>query len=250
MSQNWKNAVVIGASSGIGKAIAEELIKHGVNVALVSRRQERLREIAERAKAAGSRAKVLCYAHDVHQYSEAEPLLQTIAHDLGGLDLVVYASGVMPSVEEHEYTFSKDREMIEVNLLGAIAWLNEAAKRFEQTRQGTIIGISSIAGERGRRGNPVYCTSKAAFTTYLESLRNRLGRYGVKVVTIKPGFVDTDMTRGKPGVFWLISAETAAKETLHVAHRGSTSAFIPARWGVVAFVLRMIPSFLFKYLPI
>ena len=69
---------------------------------------------------------------------------------------------------------------MEVNTLGAMAWLNEAANRFERTKRGTIVGISSIAGDRGRRGNPAYCTSKAALATYLEALRNRLGRFGVE----------------------------------------------------------------------
>ncbi len=248
MSQNWKNAVVIGASSGIGKAIAEELLKHNINVAVVARRMDKLQEIADRAKASNGSVRVLCYEHDVRNYAEVEPLFQTIAHDLGGLDLVVYASGVMPNITENEYTFSKDFEMMEVNIIGAIAWLNEAAKRFEQTKKGTIIGISSIAGERGRRGNPIYCTSKAALTTYLESLRNRLGRYGVKVVTIKPGFIDTDMTRGKPGLFWLISAEQAAKESLRAAQHGRSSAFVPGKWWLVATIIKMIPSFLFRYL--
>ena len=245
--QNWKNAVVIGASSGIGKALAELLIKQGVNTALVSRRRGPMTEIASKATM-GTIARV--YEHDVTQYDEVAPLLQQIAHDLGGLDLVIYSSGVMPSVEENEYSFDKDREMIEVNLLGGMAWLNEAAKRFERTKTGTIVGISSVAGDRGRRGNPAYCTSKAAFSTYLESLRNRLSRFGVKVVTIKPGFIDTDMTRGKPGLFWLISAEEAAKQILEASKAGVSTAYIPGRWRYVAAALKSIPSFVFKRLPV
>ena len=73
--------------------------------------------------------------------------------------------------------------MFEVNLIGAVAWLNEVAQRFARARGGTIVGISSVAGDRGRRGNPAYCTSKAALTTYLEALRNRVARFGVAVVT-------------------------------------------------------------------
>ncbi len=97
--------------------------------------------------------------------------------------MIVYSSGVMRPLDEHEYSFQKDREILEVNVLGAFAWLDEAAQRFEQLKSGgEIVGISSVAGERGRRGNPAYCTSKAALTTFLESLRNRLGRSGVKVL--------------------------------------------------------------------
>ncbi len=241
----FERALVIGASSGIGRAIAEQLLKEGARVALIARRKDAMEELA-----VGFPGKAFVYPHDVTDYPKTPALFQQIAHDLGGLDLTVYASGVMPTIEENEYSFEKDREMIEVNLLGAIAWLDEAAKRFELLKSGTIVGISSIAGERGRRGNPAYGTSKAALTTFLESLRNRLSRFGVKVVTIKPGFIDTEMVRGKPGLFWLISPEDAAKQILLAAHRGVGTAYVPRRWRLVACVLRSIPSFIFRRLPV
>ncbi|HWF44136.1 MAG TPA: SDR family NAD(P)-dependent oxidoreductase [Candidatus Kapabacteria bacterium] len=244
--QTWNRVLIIGASSGIGKAIAEQLLKQGASVAMVARRREPMEEIA-RSAAAG---KALVYEHDVRHYEDVPALFQQIALDMGGLDLVVYASGVMPPVEENEYNFTKDREIIEVNLLGAFAWLDEAAARFERTKSGTIVGISSVAGERGRRGSPAYCTSKAALTTFLESLRNRLSRYGIKVVTIKPGFIDTEMTRGKSGLFWLISSEAAATQILHAARSRKSTAYVPGRWRIVSMILHCIPSFIFKYLPV
>ncbi len=247
MSETWKHAIVVGASSGIGRAIAEDLVKRGTRVALIARRSEEL----DKVKAASSKPEnVLTYAHDVRHYNETEVLFQKITQELGGLDLIVYASGVMPAVDEHEYNFAKDLEMIEVNTLGAFAWLNEAAKRFERTKAGTIVGIGSVAGDRGRRGNPAYCTSKAAIGTYLEALRNRLSRFGVKVVTIKPGFVDTVMTKGKPGVFWVISPQAAAAQILSAAKSGVPVAYVPKRWKYVMAVIRSIPSFVFKRLPI
>jgi short-subunit dehydrogenase len=245
--QEWKRALVVGASSGIGKAIAEQLLKSGVSTAMVARRAAPMREMASVAPAGVS---AFVYEHDVTEYAATEALFQRITQDLGGLDLIVYASGVMPNVEENEYNFGKDKAMIEVNLLGAMAWLNEAAKRFERTRSGTILGISSIAGDRGRRGNPAYCTSKAAFSTYLESLRNRLSRFGVKVVTVKPGFIDTEMVRGKPGLFWLIGPEKAARLILDAARSGASTAYIPGKWWIVARIVKSIPSWLFKHLPV
>ncbi|HET6402595.1 MAG TPA: SDR family NAD(P)-dependent oxidoreductase [Candidatus Kapabacteria bacterium] len=243
--QRFERALVIGASSGIGRAIAEQLLKEGSSVALVARRKEAMEEVS-----ASFPGKSFIYPHDVTDYATTPALFQQITHDLGGLDLIVYASGVMPAIEENEYSFQKDREMIEVNLLGAISWLDEAAMRFERTKSGTIVGISSVAGERGRRGNPAYGASKAALTGFLESLRNRLSRYGVHVVTIKPGFIDTDMVSGKPGLFWVISAEDAGKQILQAAKRGTNIAYIPARWRFVTFMLKCIPSFLFRRLPI
>lgn len=245
MNSVWKHAIVIGASSGIGRAIAEELLARGCAVGLVARRTEEL----DRLRSAHPNSKAFAYPHDVRAYDDVPQLFQRITQDLGGLDLVVYASGVMPSIDEHEYSFDKDREMLEVNTLGAIAWLNEAAKRFERTKSGSIVGIGSVAGDRGRRGNPAYCTSKAALATFLESLRNRLSRFGVKVTTIKPGFVDTQMTQGKPGIFWLISPQVAAKSILEAATRGGV-AYVPKRWRYVMAIIRSIPSFLFKKLPI
>ena len=110
------------------------------------------------------------------------------------------------------------------------------------------MGISSIAGDRGRKGNPVYCTTKAALNTYLEALRNRLSEVGVHVTTIKPGFVDTAMTKGMPGLFWLISADRAAELILAAARNRVNIRYVPRRWWFVGTVIRCIPSFVFKKL--
>jgi short-subunit dehydrogenase len=244
MPVRFTKAIVIGSSSGIGEAIARQLAAEGTQVALVARRQAELdRLVAEQP------ARFRAYAHDVRQPEEAPELFERIVRDLGGLDLLVYAAGVMQKVAEGEYAFDKDRQMIEVNLVGAMAWINLAAARFEAAHAGTILGISSVAGERGRRGNPAYGTSKAAFSAYLEALRNRCSRYGVNVATAKPGFVDTPMTRGMDGLIWLIPADEAARQCLAIARKGtSASGFVPKRWGLVAKVIRTIPSFVFRRL--
>jgi short-subunit dehydrogenase len=234
----------------MGEAIARRLVHGGCRVGLVARRAdelERLREEFDRT--AGSPVAVIA-PHDVRNRDEVPALFQNMTRELGGLDLIVYAAGAMPKITEDEFNSEKDELIMEVNTLGAMTWLNEAAQRFERTKRGTIVGIGSIAGDRGRRGNPAYCTSKAALATYLESLRNRLGRYGVKVVTVKPGFIDTPMTRGTPGLFWLISADEAAAQILDAAKSGRTVSYIPARWRLVSWVVRSIPSFLFKRLSI
>lgn len=236
--------IVVGASSGIGEAMARQLASEGANVAIVARREAELSRLA-----AEQPSKLRPYVHDVANLDEVPALFERIEQELGGVDALVYAAGAMPKIEEHEYAFDKDRAMVNVNLLGAMAWMNQAAKRFETAQSGTILGISSIAGERGRRGNPAYCSTKAALSAYLEALRNRCSRYGVNVVTIKPGFVDTAMTRGMKGLFWLISAEQAAKTSLALARRGtSAAAFVPSRWALVAFIVRSLPSFIFRKL--
>ncbi|MHB8418112.1 MAG: SDR family NAD(P)-dependent oxidoreductase [Myxococcales bacterium] len=246
MPMPYQRAIIVGASSGIGEALAKQLARDGATVALVARRQAELDRVAAEIAQAGGRAEV--FAHDVLDCDAAAPLFDRIVEKLGGLDVIAYASGILHGFEEGEWSFEKERETTEVNLVGAMAWLNPAGARFQAQQAGTIIGISSIAGVRGRRGNPSYAASKAALTTYLEALRNRLGRYGVRVVTAKPGYIDTAMTRGKPGLFWLVSADQAAACTLALARRGSGEGFVPARWALVALVLKLIPSFAFRRL--
>jgi NAD(P)-dependent dehydrogenase (short-subunit alcohol dehydrogenase family) len=214
-----------------------------VEVGAVARRADALQGLAAEAP-----ARIRPYAHDVRRYDEVPALFQTICRDLGGLDLVVYTAGVMPRVEPDEYDFDKDAHIVEVNLLGGIAWLNEAARRFAAAGGGTIVGLSSVAGDRGRRGQPAYGASKAGLSTYLESLRNRLTVKGVRVVTAKPGPVDTPMTHGVEKLPFLISADRAAGLILKAARRGRAVAYVPERWRAIMFVLRQIPAPLFARL--
>lgn len=237
----YQHAIVIGASSGIGHEVAVQLAESGCKVAVVARREARLQELVARHP-----GKILPFAHDVTAYAEVPALFQEITGQLGGLDLVVYASGVMPPVEEDEFSFEKDRAMIEVNDLGAVAWLNEAANRFQHTKHGTIVGIGSVAGDRGRRGQPVYNASKAFLHTYLEALRNRIARHGVKVTTVKPGPVLTEMTGGlelrNP-----ITAGEAATLILKKAGSGRECYLSPVH-AVIFMIIRNIPSWIFRKL--
>ena len=238
----FDHALIVGASSGIGEALGRRLASEGAKVALVARRENDLRRIMEEINSAAGEERAIAVAHDVRAVDDVPGLVQEIARRLGGLDLAIYAAGSMPAVAVDEFNTSKDREMIEVNLVGAVAWLNPIAERMMRLGRGTIVGIGSVAGDRGRAPNPVYCTSKAGFHAYLE--------LGVRVVTIKPGFVDTAMTRGKEGLFWLISADRAAEIILDKARRGVVTAYVPARWRLVMSVIRSMPSFIFSKLGI
>lgn len=231
----------------MGEALARQLARQGCQVALVARRESELARIAA-AINQGTTGPARSYVHDVREYACVPALFQQITHDLGGLDLIIYAAGVMPLIGEDEYAFDKDRLTFETNVLGGIAWLNEAAQRFERAQTGTIIGISSVAGDRGRRGFPAYCASKAALNTYLEALRNRVGRHGVRIVTIKPGPVDTPMTKEVTKKPMLISAEEAAQSILAAAGAGKRVAYVPGKWRPIMWILRHIPSPVFQKL--
>jgi NAD(P)-dependent dehydrogenase (short-subunit alcohol dehydrogenase family) len=250
VADSFRHALIIGASSGIGEALARQLAAGGARVALVARRGGELERIAGEINTAAGDERAIARVHDVRDTEAAPALLQTIARDLGGLDLVIYAAGVMRPVDFAEFDPAKDLEMLAVNLGGALAWLGPAAQRFSRLRRGTIVGIGSVAGDRGRSGNPAYCTAKAGLHTYLEALRNRVQRDGVKVVTIKPGFVDTAMTRGLDDLFWLIPADRAAATILKHAERGAVVAYVPARWRLVMWVIRSIPSVVFRRLKV
>ncbi len=243
-----KRALVIGASSGIGAALVKELVQQGYLVAAVARREALLQTLSQSLNTNGTR--VLTYSHNVTDYAEVPGLFQTITQALGGLELVAYVAGVQPAVGLQEYNFEKDLAMVKVNLLGAMAWLNETAVRFERAGQGHIIGIGSVAGDRGRIAFPGYHTSKAGLHTYLESLRNRLTRHGVTVTTIKPGFVDTVLLENAPKTFWVISPESAAQQIYRAAMAKKQTVYVPARWGLMMFIIRHIPSFIFRRLSI
>lgn len=236
-----RRAIVVGASSGIGASLVRRLAREGWKVAALARRGAELEALARESGA-------LVRTHDARDFDAVPELFESLVRELGGLELIVYAAALMPRIGRDEYDTRKDIEMLAVNLGGCIAWCNAAAVFFRSQRSGTIVGISSIAGERGRKGNPVYCTTKAAMNTYLEALRNRLAESGVHVCTIKPGFVDTAMTQGMPKLFWLISADEAARQILAAARARANERFVPRRWWFVARAIRCIPSFLFRHL--
>src|SRR5512140_1688069 len=205
--------IIIGASSGMGAALARRLARAGYMLALVARRKPELDALCKEINAAAGQTVALPYVHDVSRYDEVPALLRQIVADLGGLDLAVYAAGVNFPPGTDRYDFEADRKMLEINLIGAFAWLNPIAEMFQSAGCGQIVGISSVAGDRGRVGNPGYNTSKAALTTYLESLRNRLTRRGVNVLTVKPGFMETAMIKATQGpTLFMVTPQKAADD--------------------------------------
>jgi NADP-dependent 3-hydroxy acid dehydrogenase YdfG len=237
----YSYAIVVGASSGIGAEVAELLAAQGCKVAAIARRSERLAEMA--AKWPG---KIMPFTHDVTNWAETPALFQEVTRQLGGLDLIVYAAGVMPEVAFTEFDFDKDRLMVEVNLLGAMAWLNEAANRMQQTKHGCIVGIGSRGGDRGFGSMPAYSATKAGLATYLESLRNRVARYGVRVVTVKPGPVETQMTANLH-LKAMLPARVAAQRILKLSGRTGEH-YLKLSDRVICRFIRAFPSVLFRRL--
>lgn len=249
MQTEWRKAIVVGASSGIGEALTRELTASGCSVVIVARRKDRLDQIVASINGM-SQNLAFAYVADVKDNFSTEASFEECVKLLGGLDLFIYAAGVMPIITQTEYDTTKDILTLQTNLEGAIAWINCAAKRFERAQSGTIIGIGSVAGDRGRRGYPVYAASKAGLDCYLESLRNRLSQYGVSIITSKPGPVKTEMTQplgNRPG---MIDSQTAAKVILRGARKFGKTVYVPWILGTVSAILRTIPSVIMRKLKI
>ena len=244
-----RRAIVVGASSGIGAALVRRLVAEGWQVAGLARRAERLAALqAEAGNAPGAGGAVTTAVHDVRDTAAVPALFERLVRELGGLDLLVYAAGVLPKVGRGEYDTGRDLDVLAVNFGGLVAWGNAAAAWFGSQRRGSIVGLSSISGDRGRKANPLYGASKAAMDNYLESLRNRLAAVGVNVVTIKPGYVATPMTAGMDRLFWVITPERAAEAILAAVRQRAAVRYVPRRWWFVAQAVKRLPSFVFRRL--
>ncbi len=247
MATLWKRAIIVGASSGLGAELARQLTASGCSVVLFGRRADKLKSLCQEINGQ-SQNLAFSIAADVLDHESITSHFQSAIDLLKGLDLFIYSAGIMPIITETEYDSEKDSKTIRTNLESAILWTNCAAKRFERAKSGTIIGIGSVSGDRGRRGFPAYSASKAGLECYLESLRNRLSKNNVSVVTIKPGPIHTEMTEplGKrPG---MINVNSAATLILKGASKFSKTVYVPAKWYFVALIIRALPSLIMRKL--
>ena len=241
-----KRAIIVGASSGIGAALARKLANEGYSLALLARRSELLEKLTNEINSKHGASRARFYIHDVTDHGSVPDLLRQIMSDLGGLDSFIFNSGVSHMVGLKKYDFEKDLLTTEVNYIGALAWLNPVAELFQSLKAGQIVGVSSVAGERGRVGNPSYNASKAALTCYLEALRNRLTRYGVNVLTVKPGPVETDLIKDAKGMPFVIPAEQAADDIYAAMRKRKQEVYTSGRWRWIMLVIRNIPSVIFR----
>jgi short-subunit dehydrogenase len=165
-----------------------------------------------------------------------------------GLGGVVLCHGEMVDEDEARSEISSARRMIDVNFTSAVSLLERAASHLEARGSGFVCGITSVAGDRGRPSNYVYGATKAALSTYLGGLRARCAKRGVRVVDVKPGFVDTALTFGRPGTFLVASPEKVAADVLRAIRRNRPVAYTPGFWRLVMLIIRLLPDFVFKRL--
>ena len=249
LSTATRAALIVGASSGVGAALARRLAREGYALGLVARRIDRLQSLCDEITSSHY-IRAFAYQHDVLNTTDVPVLLERITNDLGDLDLFIYCAGVLFPNDPTAYHADEDQFMLQVNLVGAAAWINPIAQRFQQRHAGHIVGIGSIAGDHGRRGMPAYTASKAGLHTYLEGMRNRLWREGVTVTTIKLGQVETDMLKNADRKRRPISAERAADLIWRAIEQRKQTVYVPSWWRWIGLGVQHLPSFIFRRLNI
>jgi short-subunit dehydrogenase len=238
--------LVLGAASAIARAVAGEFARRGFDLLLAGRDREELDKVAadlalRHGVAAQGRA-FDALAFDSHPaFFEA---CRAASRDT--LSGAVLCFGYLGEQSAAQKDPAEARRVLDTNLVGAVSILSLVATHLVQKRGGFLCGLFSVAGDRGRQSNYVYGAAKAGLTVYLQGLRNRLFASGVTVTTIKPGFVDTQMTWGRPGLFLVASPQAAARSIVKAVLKGEDQAYVPGFWRPVMFLIRLIPEKIFK----
>ncbi len=246
------NAIIVtGASSGIGRHLAFEFAARGYSLGLTARRFDLLQKLREELYSKfGMSLKVEIRSLDITDYKNIFSVLKDLNNSLGGITHVVANAGVAGSSRVGSGKFLHDKQVIETNLLGAMATVDAAAEIFKSSKiEGHIIGISSIAGFRGFPGDASYCSSKAGLTIYLESARRDLKKFGILVTTIHPGFIDTDMNSHLPYRPFVVTVEKGAAELAKLIEKKVEVSTLPRfPWGIVGWLLKRIPDIIWQRL--
>jgi len=230
-----KNAIVFGATSGIGLELAKLLVEDGFQVAITGRRENKLKRIK-----ASNPNKYIFKKHDVTHLEDSEKVFKELTDELGSIDLIIYSSGMA----EPNYNLDWEKELptIEVNVIGAVKIYGLAYNYFHKQGYGHLVGISSVAGVRGNRHVPAYFASKAFQNNYLESLwmKARRSKAEIYITDIAPGFVDTKMALGD--AFGMASLEKASKQIYSAIRRKKKKVYITKRWKLIAYIMRILPA--------
>jgi len=237
--------LIIGAKSDIAQALAREYAKRGYDLLLTGRNIETLKPFGDDLK-----IRYNCEANfaelDVLNYTSHQTFYDSLEEKPEG---VIIAAGYLGDQKLAEKDFDEARKILDTNYTGAVSILNIIATDFEVRKSGFIVGISSIAGDRGRGSNYFYGSAKAGFSAYLSGLRNRLYPSNVQVLTVKPGFVDTKMTRGMdlPGALTAQPEEVAA-DIFNAQQKGKDVIYTKWMWRYISLIIRSIPEGIFKKL--
>ncbi|HVW97476.1 MAG TPA: SDR family oxidoreductase [Mucilaginibacter sp.] len=236
-----ESVLVLGATSDIGIAIAKRFAASGFTILLAARKPELLDPLKSDIEI---RYNVAC---SIHQFDALAYHTHAAFFENLKPDIVVSIFGVMYDEEEAFENWALTEAMINTNFTGAVSLLNIVAKYYIARQSGSVIGISSVAGDRGRASKLVYGSSKAAFTAYLAGLRNKCFKHHVHVMTVKPGFVYTRMTENMPLPAPLTSTPA---ELAEIVYRGfkkkKNTIYVKWFWRYIMLIIKNIPEFQFK----
>lgn len=239
--------LILGATSGIARSAARAFAEKGYSLYLAGRDAEELERIASDLKVR-YRTEVRCGLFEAEEYHSHAEFVERVIAEMGGLKGVLLAFGYVGEQQLAANDSAERLKIIASNLTGAINLLEPVAAFLERQRSGFIIGISSVAGDRGRQSNYFYGSAKGGLTIYLQGLRNRLFHAEVRVLTVKPGFVDTAMTYGMQGLFLIASPEYVGTRIVRALENGRDVVYLPWFWRYIMLVLKLIPESLFKRL--
>jgi len=235
-----KSAIVVGATSGIGRGLAELLVAAGYQVGITGRRKELLEEIRQQHSDA-----IFWRCMDVCEAETARDTFASLVAEMGSVDLVVISSGT--GTINSELAWEPEARTIATNVTGFAAIASAAMKLFIGQGHGHLVGISSVGALRGSREAPAYNASKAFVSNYLEGLRVKAVKTGlpIYVTDILPGFVDTPMAQGE-GLFWVASVQKAAEQIMTAINRKKRRAYITRRWRLIAWLMTFMPDFIYE----
>jgi short-subunit dehydrogenase len=233
---------ITGASSGIGQALAKRFHAAGWRLALVARREDELRRFVRAQAYAQHDAQV--YVADVADGGSITAAGRSCVQRQGLPDAVIANAGISVGIDSAQLEdLQVLHDTLQTNVFGIAATFQPFIEPMQQRRRGTLVGIASVAGIRGLPGHAAYCASKAAAISYCESLRIECRPFGVKVVTLLPGYIDTPLTRGNPYPMpFLMAADGFADAAFAAVSAGSSYRVIPWQMAVVAKLLRVLPN--------
>jgi decaprenylphospho-beta-D-erythro-pentofuranosid-2-ulose 2-reductase len=240
-------AVVVGASKGIGRAIARALSERGAELHLLGRDVEDLEKSArDLEQRGGGKRPVLASKCDLEDPSGFEAALAAADRALSGFDTVIVTAALFGSQDALEADTEFARRLLTVNFANTVAFCEYARKRLLTRGGGTLCVVSSVAGERGRKPVVLYGASKAGLSAYMEGLDHKFHAQGLRAVCVKPGFVKTSMTEGlKPPPF-AGEPEQVARDVLAAIERGTPVVYTPRIWALVMLVIRWLPRFVMR----
>lgn len=239
-----RKVMIVGATSAIAEQVARLYASRGDDLFITGRNQQRLEAVAADLKLRGA-GKVETAVLDIDELP-AHPGVLERAWSAGEIDVVLVAPGTLPDQAACETSATLTVREFSTNGLSVIAFLTLVAQRMQPQGRGTIAAISSVAGDRGRQSNYVYGAAKGALSIFLGGMRQRLAKSGIAVVTIKPGFVDTPMTREfKKGPLWA-NPQSVARGIIRAIDRRHNVVYLPWFWWGIMLIIRHVPEALFK----